>query len=160
MLTKTCRRPCISAMVQKGRRRLAEACIGVLLVGKFFPCLQEARPSLSFNTPYGEAVGLIGTGFVSSIFLCMHYCYNSCTARHDRDSRPNLLPDGRSGRPAFSFSLSVRMSTMTVLLSLATASRAAAGLISPAYPLKAPKKPLRTGGPCSTSESSVQLMIC
>ena len=64
-------------------------------------------------------------------------------------SSTHLFPDGRSGTPPFSFSLEVRISTMTVLLSVATASRAAAGLISPAYPLKAPMKPFKQGGPCT-----------
>ena len=43
-----------------------------------------------------------------------------------------LLPKGKSGTPPFSFSLAVRMSTMTTLPPAATESRAAAGLISPA----------------------------
>ena len=88
------------------------------------------------------------------ICFCLHLlgivCYSNgaCIASsYSFSSSLNLLPDGRSGRPPFSFSLSVRISTMTVLLSLATASRAAAGLISPAYPLNAPRAPLKTGGP-------------
>ena len=89
-------------------------------------------------------------------------CSNSaCIASSQSfSSSLNLLPDGRSGRPPFSFSLSVRISTMTVLLSLATASRAAAGLISPAYPLNAPRKPLKTGGPYSMHAASCQLTTC
>ena len=65
-----------------------------------------------------------------------------------------LLSKGRSGTPPLCFFLEVRMSTMTTLPPVATASKAAAGLISPACPLSDPNRSFSTGGACTQTSGS------